>query len=499
MNIENTAMQEILAKLDDFFASKKGEILADTAALVNINSVRGEALEGKPFGEGPAKALAEAEIILKKHGLTVKNYDNYFVTGDMAPENGSADNEPALAMLAHLDVVEEGDGWTYPPYTMTLDRGTEEGIDGEIMYGRGTSDDKGPAIAALYALKAAASIAPLKKGVRIILGSAEETGSEDIDYYNSHCKMPPMVFSPDADFPLINIEKGRYAPTFYANVEPLKAEDAAEGIYLIGFKGGETANIVPHKASCVVKGITAERLSETISKITKETDLEAVSFEISEGEAPGTVNILSVGKGSHAASPAGGINAQAALVKLLLALPVADNDPAKKHLESLQKLLPFGDTNGTAIGIKMSDDLSGALTCAFTVLSYENNIISGQIDIRSPICGTRENVANVVDKALSSAGFIVNDTKMNPPHCTDENSPFVQTLLRSYEDVTRLEGKCLAIGGGTYVHHIEGGVAFGCAMPGIDTRIHGANEFMPVNDLINSAKIFALAILRLCC
>jgi succinyl-diaminopimelate desuccinylase len=88
---------------------------------------------------------------------------------------------------------------------------------------------------------------------------------------------------------------------------------------------------------------------------------------------------------------------------------------------------------------------------------------------------------------------------MNPPHCTDENSEFVKTLLNSYEAVTGLKGQCMAIGGGTYVHHIEGGVAFGCAMPGIDYRIHGANEFMPVNDLINSAKIFALAILRLCC
>ena len=166
-------MNNILEKLDEFFAANKGEMLADTAALININSVRGEASQGKPFGEGPAKALAEAESILKKHGLSVNNYDNYFITAD-AESSVDKNEEPLLAMLAHMDVVEEGDGWTYPPFTLTLDRGTEEGIDGEIMYGRGTSDDKGPAIAAIYALKAAMSIAPLKHGVRIILGGGEE-------------------------------------------------------------------------------------------------------------------------------------------------------------------------------------------------------------------------------------------------------------------------------------------------------------------------------------
>lgn len=497
MTIENQEeMNNILETLDKFFAANKGEMLADTAALININSVRGEASQGKPFGEGPAKALAEAESILKKHGLSVKNYDNYFITAD-AESSVDKNEEPLLAMLAHMDVVEEGDGWTYPPFTLTLDRGTEEGIDGEIMYGRGTSDDKGPAIAAIYALKAAMSIAPLKHGVRIILGGGEETGSEDMDHYNKTCKMPPMVFSPDADFPLINIEKGRYAPTFYAKLEDVAEED--NGIYLVNFKGGETANIVPHKATCLIKGASVENICSAVKNAVAGTDLEKADFEVTPGEVENTVKILAKGKGSHAAFPQGGINAQSALAELLLRLPLAGNDPAKEYLSSLCRLLPFGDTDGTALGIKMSDEKSGALTCAFTVLSVNNGIIKGQIDIRSSICGTKENVADVVDKALSAAGFTVNETKMNPPHCTDENSEFVKTLLNSYETVTGLKGQCMAIGGGTYVHHIEGGVAFGCAMPGIDYRIHGANEFMPVNDLINSAKIFALAILRLCC
>ena len=147
----------------------------------------------------------------------------------------------------------------------------------------------------------------------------------------------------------------------------------------------------------------------------------------------------------------------------------------------------------------MSDEKSGALTCAFTVLSIKNDFINAQIDIRSPICGTPENVADVVNRALTAKGFRVEQKDPVPPHCTDENSEFVQTLLSSYEAVTGQKGNCLSIGGGTYVHRIDGGVAFGCAMPDTDYRIHGANEFMPVDELITSAKIFATAILRLCC
>ena len=84
------------------------------------------------------------------------------------------------------------------------------------------------------------------------------------------------------------------------------------------------------------------------------------------------------------------------------------------------------------------------------------------------------------------------------PHHTDENSPFVQTLLRVYEEVTGNKGECLAIGGGTYVHHIEGGVAFGATFPGTDVHMHGAEEFIYSEHLLKDAEMMALAIVELC-
>ena len=60
----------------------------------------------------------------------------------------------------------------------------------------------------------------LKKNVRLILGTDEECGSSDITHYYSVEKEAPMTFSPDASFPVINIEKGRIEGNFTAEFEP---------------------------------------------------------------------------------------------------------------------------------------------------------------------------------------------------------------------------------------------------------------------------------------
>ena len=87
---------------------------------------------------------------------------------------------------------------------------------------------------------------------------------------------------------------------------------------------------------------------------------------------------------------------------------------------------------------------------------------------------------------------------MVPPHHVDENSAFISTLLNVYEEYTGNKGECLAIGGGTYVHSLKNGVAFGAAMPGTYNRMHGADEFAYVEELTMAAKIFAQVIVQLC-
>jgi succinyl-diaminopimelate desuccinylase len=151
------------------------------------------------------------------------------------------------------------------------------------------------------------------------------------------------------------------------------------------------------------------------------------------------------------------------------------------------------------MGVKMSDEMSGGLTVNFGVFHMDETGAYGNIDCRAPACADEKNFLKPVDEAFISCGFEMDpDNEYEPCHHTPAESPFVKTLLDAYEECSGLKGECLAIGGGTYVHTVEGGVAFGCCMPGVNTNMHGADEFMPVADLILAAKIFTVAIMRLC-
>ena len=91
--------------------------------------------------------------------------------------------------------------WKSDPFTAEI-------RDGRI-YGRGAIDDKGPAVAVLYALRAIReSGIPLRKNVRFLLGCNEENGSTDLEYYMARHAMPPQVFTPDGSYPIIHLEKG---------------------------------------------------------------------------------------------------------------------------------------------------------------------------------------------------------------------------------------------------------------------------------------------------
>lgn len=451
-----------------------GEALVeDLRRLVEIDSVRTAAVPGMPFGPGGAAVLAEAGKILGEHGYAVTNYDNYALEADLG-------DAPSLMLLAHLDVVAAGDGWTRPPFRLTR--------EGDLLFGRGTTDDKGPALACLLAMDACRSVlgAP-KTGVRLVLGSGEETGSEDMEHYFARRPQLAYTLSPDADYPLINIEKGRFAPYFTKKTD--NAGDAA----LVSFTGGATQNIVPSKAAAVLRGVSVGTVLAAAKAVTEKT---GVSFTAEE--ADGLVSVAAAGQSAHAAAPAKGKNAQIALLLLLRALPLTPNGTTAA-VDALLRLFPYGETDGTAAGVKMADAESGALTLNFGVLSFDGECFTGGADLRCPVCATQAAVGGALRDRLAEAGFsYVGDPALRPAHCVPADSPLIRTLLRVYEDHTGEPGRCLAIGGGTYVHDIEGGVAFGVEFPGRDYRIHGADEYADLNELLLTAGMYADVIRELC-
>ena len=464
-------------KIDAYFASPalREDLIQGISRLVGVNCVRAVPQLGAPLGRGPGAALNEALRLCADWGFETRDYDHYV---GLAQLN---DKPTQLHILGHLDVVGEGAGWDTDPYTCVEKDG--------ILYGRGVSDDKGPVVAALLAMRAVRDLnIPVSKNVTLIMGTDEESGSQDLAYYYAREPFAPLAFTPDADFPVINIEKGHYHPDFGARWE---AENVTPRVSAM--TGGFRVNVVPPEAQATVLGVTSEDLAKLCAG---EEERSGAKFTVTEAE--GGVQVHCLGRNAHAAMPEGGINAIQALLEVLARLPLAEC-PSTKAVRAMAGLFPFGDTRGKALGIAQSDH-SGDLTLNLALITLTGAGFTAKFDARVPVCATKENCADVCEENLGKCGIQVLDAReMTATHVVEADSPLVKTLLRCYSDVTGVEDpQPIAIGGGTYVHDIPGGVAFGCDFPGFDPKMHSANEQASVENLLKSAKIFALAIARLC-
>lgn len=419
--------------LSEYFEQHYDEIIFDLKEIISIESVAGEPCENKPFGEGSAKALAWAENFMKKIGMNVRNFDNYAVRGDF-----SDNNAPTLAVLAHLDTVPAGEGWHYPPFKLTEDNG--------VLYGRGTIDDKGPAVAAMWSAKAIRELNIPVKNFRLIFGGNEENGCLDMEHYESCEKFPQMVFTPDGSFPVLNCEKGLIHWNFFS---PFDKE--------ISIHGGTVINAVPDK--CVV------------------------SFN--------DETVVYKGKSAHGSRPENGDNA---ITKFLRDSALAEKNPL---LKNLKKLFPYGECDGSSCGLGFEDKISGKMTCALTQLNTENGKLVGGIDIRFPIDKKLEDIGKILRVKLENAGFEIEEIDGMQPHYVDENSDFVQTLLKVYENVKGEKGYCIAEGGITYVHNTSGAVAFGAEFPEEENNMHGADEHISEETFKLNLNMYANAICEL--
>ncbi len=462
-------------KIKEWITAHREELIADLKTLCRIRSVKGEPAEHAPYGTGPAAALAKAMELCEGYGFAVQNCGDRVMTADLgAPEGRTLD------ILAHLDVVGEGDGWDTDPYEPVVK-------DDGFIYGRGVADDKGGAVAALYGMRCVRELGlPLKTGCRLILGTDEESGSTDIEHYYRAEKPAPNTFSPDAEFPVCNAEKGFFRLRFRKSW----AEETALP-RVTALSGGFRMNVVPTEASAELAGIEPVHLMAGAAPLCAE-----LGCTCRVDETPGGARLTVVGKGCHAAMPEQGVNGNTALIRVLTELPLADC-ASTRALRELDRLLPHGDWLGRALGIAQRDELIGELTCSFTMITFTPTGLEGHCDCRVPLCANEENCKAVAEAALGALGFEA-ESYMIAPHYTPADTPFIRTLLDCYERFTGREGACYAMGGGTYVHDIPGGVAFGIEMPGTDVRMHGANERYPVEDLITSAEIFAAAIAALC-
>ena len=468
--------------LDQIVASYRDELIANIQKWVSVPSVQGEAAgENAPFGAEVRRMLDMALEDARSFGFEVRDIDGY--AGDVRFGAG----RETMGMLAHLDVVPAGDGWRHAPW------GGE--VDGGKIYGRGATDDKGPALCALYAMRAVKEAGiPMKDGVRLILGCDEETGMSDMRHYAEKMDMPDYGFSPDAEFPVINIEKGG----MNVLISKVTGGEAGASIPVYSLYAGERPNVVPAEAKAVI-GLGAMRLQDLADRL---ADIEAAhaDFHLSCDEIPGNrAEIVATGVNAHGAMPHLGVNAAGMLLIALKELNAGSSTAAgggsKEAIAMLADVIGM-ETTGEKLGIACADELSGPLTCNLGILRYDGNEISALLDIRYPLCASEETIAGQAVMRVSPALSVQRAGGHTPLH-VPADSPVVQGLLKVYHEVTGLDAYTIAIGGGTYSRMMPNTVAFGVCFPGDMDVCHIADEYIDLKNLMLGVKIFAHAIVEL--
>ncbi len=452
-------------RLDNIVLSLKDEMIEVASNTIKFRSVEGEPKEGAPFGEEIRKVLDYVLGVGEEHGFCVKNVDGY--GGHI--EFGGEGN--LFGVLGHLDVVPEGTGWDVDPYGGIVKDG--------YLWGRGAIDDKGPMIAALFALIAVQEmgISP-KNRIRLIFGTDEESGWEGLTYYFKREEVPEASVTPDGEFPIIYAEKG--IVNFKIQGERVPGVQNA-GTRLLSFEGGDAPNMVPSHA--VLKLEIDD--PHIIDKVKSFTPKNKARIEVRiEGNI---VTVEAFGKSAHGSTPDEGINAIFPLLELVTTLKINDKE-LFDQLQRLHEKLSY-DTKGETLGIAGYDKTSGELTVNLGMFKVTPDAVEAVINIRYPIFFNLSMIEKQIKEAMSI--FKVEQMGGHDPLYVSPDSKLIKILSNVYKDVTGEDAYLIAIGGGTYARIVPNAVAFGPLFPGREELAHQPNERILIDDLVMIARIYA--------
>ena len=455
--------------------SRQDAMLEDLKDLLRIRSVRDDAkaVAGAPFGPGPKEALDFMMAMGQKDGFETK------VVEDVAGHIEFGQGEEIVGILGHVDVVPEGDGWDSAPYEPEM-------RDGKL-FARGVSDDKGPTIAAYYGMKIIKELKlPVSKRIRLFIGSDEESGMSCLKTYLEKEEMPTIAFAPDAEFPIINTEKGISSVdvSFENKVLAEKCE-----FELAEFISGERYNMVAADAKATLNkvGDTAAMVA-SFNKYIEDNNVEGNI--VAENDI---VKIQVIGKSAHAMEPRNGVNAGLALLEFLSGYDITGS--ANDFVSFAMKYL-YEDSRAEHFGIAAEDE-SGDLTMNVGLLSFNKDGGKFGLNFRYPYTFDMTEAKNTIaEKALAFNGKITLFEDEKPSH-VDGDSFLVSTLAKVYEKQTGAKSELLSIGGGTYARYLKEAVAFGAAFPGAADTMHQKNEYSVWEDLVRASVIYAEAIYEL--
>ena len=462
--------EKINRKIDEL----KNQIVHSTQKLIRIKSVREEPADQMPLGPGVAGALDYVLDLSRELGLSPFNLDN------MIGWAQTGDSEEYVAVLTHLDVVPEGKGWTFPPY--------EARIHDNRIYGRGANDDKGALIASLYALKVLKDLGlEMKTRVRIIFGTAEESGGDGIIYYIEREKPPKLGFTPDGVFPIVNAEKGNIV---FNLKSAFKKQNQAGDITVKAITGGENINMVPDFCEARLVAQNEEVVLLAVKEFSKKT-----GYKIFASLDQGEIVIESTGISGHSGSPEKGQNAIMQLVLFLNELPLESSD-----LTGIIKFLATRigmQSNGENLGVGLADAISGMLVLNVGTINCDTRQIQIGINIRVPVEYKINDVLVPLTKTVTENGLEMAGLRFREPLYYPAEHPLIRVLQKVYTGQTGQEATLIAISGGTYAKAMPNIVAFGPGFPGRTYYAHKPDECIDIDELIKLTKIYAHAIYEL--
>ena len=433
--------------------SYKNQMIEKLSELVSIKStlINQPEVSDAPFGEECVKALLYMLDLGEKLGFKVKNVDN--VCGHIEYGEG----EEIVAVLCHVDVVPADGVWASDPYVAR--------VEGDRLYARGSIDDKGPAITALYSLYMLKEMGYVpNKRIRLIIGTDEESGSRGLKRYLEVEETPTTGFSPDADFPLIYGEKGMMSIDILSDIEPKE----------LTIESGTRYNIVPSYAKASYPDYSKEFLNF-----------------INEHGYEGKINedvLETFGVACHAMEPRNGVNA---------ALHMAES------LEKVSPLCKFAshclkDSRLECNNLNFTDYEMGDMTCNFAVLNVSDGHGKIGLNFRYPVRWDKDEFVEKFTNLARSYGLNLVVLHSSKPHYISPEDKLVKTLLNAYQTFTGdYTSKIKTIGGGTYARSLPHAVAFGQVFPNEEDLAHQANEYISISNMVTSCAIYAQALVDL--
>ena len=472
---------ELLSRAEAWIAAHREEYISELQSIARIPSVSQAELAqpGAPFGPDCRKALDHALARGRFYGFDTADHDGYagsVIWGDI---------NHAIGIIAHLDVVPVGDGWVYPPFGATWLP------EHDVLIGRGVDDNKSAFVAGLFAMRMLREFGvPMRHGVRLICGTSEETGMQDMAALRKmgH-RFPDTSLVPDAGFPVNYAQKGMIDG---AITIPCQG-------HLLSLDAGSVRNVIPDKAVAVIAAdINAVRAALA--------QADPADLALTELTAVGNgTRILARGKSGHAAFPAGADNAIGRLARVLTASGLLSGT-ARSAMSALAHLT--ADANGRSEGVYFADEPSGELTLVYGVAHLKDGLLTVAVDSRYPVTMDGAQLERDLREAWGRLGFSVKEFDLSEPFYIPVDDPRVTALQALYKDVTGRDDPPYAMGGGTYSRAVPGAISFGPGMPG--TRhdysaflpeghggAHGRDEVLPISKMLTVSKIYVAALAAL--